>query len=60
WQGTLPELLQKPDQMARWGIDIPPVVKLVDILQQSGIAVSHPIYTVSQFVKALKKLKDEN
>lgn len=59
WQGTLPELLEKPDEMAQWGINVPPIVKLVNVLQESGLAIFHPIYTVNQLLVALEKLKHE-
>jgi len=55
WQGTLPELLQKPDEMVQWGIKIPPVVKLVTILRRSGLIIPHPVYTVDQLLAALER-----
>jgi energy-coupling factor transport system ATP-binding protein len=60
WQGTFSELLQKPDEMVQWGIEPPPVVKLVDILQRSGLVIPHPVYTVNQLLAALEKLKNAN
>jgi energy-coupling factor transporter ATP-binding protein EcfA2 len=60
WQGSLLELLQKPDKMISWGIEVPPVVKLVEVLQKSGIPIASTTYTVKQLLAVLRKLKDES
>jgi len=60
WQGSFTELLQKSDQMANWGIEVPPVIQLANRLQQSGITLPHSIHTVKQLVDALRKIKYEH
>ncbi|MEW6378844.1 MAG: ATP-binding cassette domain-containing protein [bacterium] len=60
WQGSFVELLQRPDDAAQWGIEVPPVVRLVKVLQEEGIAIAHPVYTVDQLLQALKKIKNES
>jgi len=57
WQGSFLELLERPEDMAQWGIEVPPIVRLVKILQDKGLAVAHPIYTVDHLIAALEKLK---
>ena len=60
WQGSFTELLQKSDQMVNWGIEVPPVIQLVNRLQKSGLTLPHSIHTVKQLVDALRKIKYEN
>ena len=60
WHGSFTELLQKSGQMAHWGIEVPPVIQLVNRLQQSGLRLPHSIHTVTQLVDALRKIKYEH
>lgn len=60
WQGSFTELLQKFDQMANWGIEVPPVVQLVNRLQKSGLTLPYSIHTVKQLVDALRRIKYEH
>lgn len=60
WQGTLLELLQKSCEMPHWGIEIPPIVKLVNTLREFGVELIHPIYTVKQLLLALENIQHEN
>ena len=60
WQGSFTELLQMPDQMILWGIEVPPVIQLVMQLNKFGLHLPQTLYRVKQLVKALQKIKNDS
>ncbi|MGA1874410.1 MAG: ATP-binding cassette domain-containing protein [bacterium] len=60
WQGSFPELLKNPDIVSMSGIKVPPIIRLAERLRTSGLLLADPIYTVEQFITALRKVKNED
>lgn len=60
WQGSLGNLMERPSDLAYWGIEVPPIVHLVDMLRSEGFSLPSSLYTIDEFVIALQRIKYEN